>query len=1124
VKIIHKADGPKLSNFISMNFKEGALLIVLFYMLTLPGYSQEDVRFINYSERLSTGGLLAYNVYQDSRGFLWMGVAGGVSRFDGTRIRNYLHDPFDTSGLHEMTWLSCFAEGEGNIMWIGDQYLTRYDIEQETFTQFRDTMVLQEGNIITCMIKDSTGLLWLGTGEGLASFDVKTEEFKRYSRSDTAFPQFQYPHIESMLQDTKGRLWISTGLGLYYHDRGDSLIHHQIIALQDSPDVKGRLFKSDMSQDNEGIIWMLAGMGLSKYDPTTGFITLISPESDFAIQGSGGDVIAGSDGKIWFGLQQGLMQYDPELDSIIRYDEPEGPIDHINQDANGNLLLGTRFGLVIFDPGEPMISTYPKEVIIGNIDEVDDIMHYLLDVCRDMNGDYWISLYGQGLIRMDPRTGHKTYYPAVIEPPYDFYSHKVTEIHSDKSGRLWFSSYLNLALYREETDDFRLFPLSHPALTTMDREGFIWIRGNREFIRFNTETFDTIHYALEEDIDLGSELWFDGFCADTNGGLWLDVPEGGILKFLPESGHSVLYSHDPSNLDGLISNDARALFCDSKNRIWAGTQWGVSRIIPVPGTDSIFIKNYTVRDGLLDNSCHRICEDHEGNIWLGGSTGISVLNPENEKIVHVNAKGNLDGLVMSMKSYPDGVLVAGGRDVTFIPGIRQNFYQPPVHITDFKIFDESLIPGENSPLSRSLIFTDRVDLKHNENFISIEFSALNYRHPEKNQYRYFLEGIDRDTIWADTESFAEYTNLPPGRYTFWVSGSNDTDVWNPIGRTLEIRIHPPWYRSMLAYIIYVILLGMGIYFYIRWRTWNLRREKEVLEVEVKKRTTQISDQNEELKQQKEEIVSSNEELMGQREELQITLENLQATQTQLIQSEKLAALGGLVAGVAHEINTPVGISVTAASSLAEETQQMAEKYKANKISRTEFKEYLNTTNQSAKLILSNMERAATLVQSFKQVSVDQNTEQKRKFKLKAYSEDVIRSLYPKLKGKKIDISIDIDDKLELDNYPGAYSQVLTNLVLNSLVHGFQGRNAGIIKLSARVENTGLILEYSDNGKGIRKESIPKIFDPFFTTDKTAGTGLGLHIVYNLVDQKLGGKINCESQLNAGTKFYLEIPI
>ena len=160
----------------------------------------------------------------------------------------------------------------------------------------------------------------------------------------------------------------------------------------------------------------------------------------------------------------------------------------------------------------------------------------------------------------------------------------------------------------------------------------------------------------------------------------------------------------------------------------------------------------------------------------------------------------------------------------------------------------------------------------------------------------------------------------------------------------------------------------------------------------------------------------------------------------------------------------------------------------------------------------------------KQVSVDQSTEQKRKFKLREYSVDVIRSLSPRLKEKKINIAIDIDDKLELDSYPGACSQIFTNLILNSLVHGFEGREEGSINLSATRSNSGPRLECSDDGKGIPQGNISKIFDLFFTTDKKAGTGLGLHIVHNLVSQKLKGNNSCESKQDERTKFLIIIPI
>jgi signal transduction histidine kinase len=304
---------------------------------------------------------------------------------------------------------------------------------------------------------------------------------------------------------------------------------------------------------------------------------------------------------------------------------------------------------------------------------------------------------------------------------------------------------------------------------------------------------------------------------------------------------------------------------------------------------------------------------------------------------------------------------------------------------------------------------------------------------------------------------------------------------------------------MVGVVLVLIVLGLVIYAFLQKRSENRK---------ISELNQQVSEKNNLLEQHIEE--------------LKITLENLRDTQVQLIQSEKLAALGGLVAGVAHEINTPVGISVTAASSLVEETNRMADNYKTNKISRAQFKDYLNTASQTAKLILSNMQRTATMIQSFKQVSVDQSTEQLRKFKLKEYSEDIIRSLYPRLKGMKVGINLDIDENLELNSYPGAYSQILTNLILNSLVHGFDGKTKGNITILAARDKKQLLIEYRDNGKGIDPDLLDKIFEPYFTTDKKVGTGLGMHIVYNLVTQKLNGEITCSSKPGEGVTFQIRI--
>ena len=259
-------------------------------------------------------------------------------------------------------------------------------------------------------------------------------------------------------------------------------------------------------------------------------------------------------------------------------------------------------------------------------------------------------------------------------------------------------------------------------------------------------------------------------------------------------------------------------------------------------------------------------------------------------------------------------------------------------------------------------------------------------------------------------------------------------------------------------------------------------------------------------------------------ELEALLETVTRTQKQLIQSEKLAALGGLVAGVAHEINTPIGVGVTAASHLQLKTRELVSLYQAGTMKRSELEQYLKVSEESSDMILANLYRAADLIRSFKQVAVDQSSEEKRQFKLKEYLHDILLSLGPKLRNTEYEVVVLCPDNLIITSYPGVFSQILTNFIMNSLLHGFEESGQGKMTIEVSVTHERLRLVYSDNGQGISEEHLPKIFNPFFTTRNVQkSSGLGMFVVYNLVTQKLQGTITCESQVGVGTTFVLDIP-
>lgn len=276
-----------------------------------------------------------------------------------------------------------------------------------------------------------------------------------------------------------------------------------------------------------------------------------------------------------------------------------------------------------------------------------------------------------------------------------------------------------------------------------------------------------------------------------------------------------------------------------------------------------------------------------------------------------------------------------------------------------------------------------------------------------------------------------------------------------------------------------------------------------------------------------ELKSSFKRIEDQKNEIEkynISLEDVVKERSEkLLKAEKMASLGGMVAGVAHEINTPIGITVTAATHMKKDYDKYKKLYETNSMKKSDFENFLGTIDESCELITYNLNRAADLVQSFKRIAVDQSSEAKRKFNFKEYLSEVILSLRPALKKTNHTIDIRIDDNLIITSYPGAFSQVFTNLIMNSVIHAYPEKNDGEMLVEAFIEKEKFVVFYSDDGCGIPENIIDKVFEPFFTTKRnTGGSGLGLNLVHNLIYKKLKGSIKCFSDSD-GTTFVIKIP-
>ena len=319
---------------------------------------------------------------------------------------------------------------------------------------------------------------------------------------------------------------------------------------------------------------------------------------------------------------------------------------------------------------------------------------------------------------------------------------------------------------------------------------------------------------------------------------------------------------------------------------------------------------------------------------------------------------------------------------------------------------------------------------------------------------------------------------------------------------------------------------------------KLDDQNMLLEQEVAKKTASLSKIMLDLEKQKDELINHQRDLKQENEnrafiedelrnrntELAESMETLKIAKDQLVESERMASLGGLVAGIAHDVNTPLGVGVTAASFMQEKLKSLQKAFEEKTLNAKTMNSYIADAEQTTSLLLTNLNRASELVASFKQVAVDQTSEAERDVDLAQYINEVVHSLAPSFKGTQHKIDVNCPDQLTIKCAPGVIAQIITNMIMNSLIHGFEYKKDGVISIDVREEQDVIYIDYKDNGKGLSEDALSQHFDAFFTTKRgKGGSGLGTHIMYNLVTQALGGQIEADSELDKGLQYKISFP-
>lgn len=442
------------------------------------------------------------------------------------------------------------------------------------------------------------------------------------------------------------------------------------------------------------------------------------------------------------------------------------------------------------------------------------------------------------------------------------------------------------------------------------------------------------------------------------------------------------------------------------------------------------------------------------------------------------------------------------------------------------------------PLTDMDFFVNALQLAGARTAAELERSGMEraLRESEK-KYREFIEGSDDLAVRVDAGGNILYVNhvaeriygLPPGRCT----GISTFDFIHPEDREASRAAFKRWVdekRTSTAHENRLVNRENGKIRHMLW-TVNLTYDRGgrltgvngiardlTARKEVEER---ISRMNRELEERVEERSAR---LIDAGEALKRSVGLVRETRKKLILSERMAMLGEMVAGSTHEINTPLGIGITTVSHLDNSTKEIEKLYRSGRMTRSNLENYLELMGASVDIVYANLKRSAELVRSLKVVAVDQCTDDRRRFRLKEYLDEIMRSLGPSLMKTSHSVEVNCPETLELDSYPGALSQIITNLAMNSLKHGFENRENGEIRIDVKEEGEQVRIRFRDNGRGIEEENLTRIFDEFFTTKRMdGGSGLGTSIVFSLVRERLKGHIRCKSIPGRGTTFSITIP-
>ncbi len=1082
-----------------MNTPLKIIILLISVTLSLPLWSQTpDIKFDSLSLKEGLSQSSVYAIAQDSHGFMWFGTQDGLNKYDGYQFTVYRHNPQDNESLSHNQIYSLFEDKRG-ILWIGtDNGLNRFDRQQDRFVRYlhdpNNTNSLSS-NTVWFIYEDDAGLLWIGTnGGGVNQFDPQRNQFVHYRHDPNNPHSLSSDKVWPIYQDHTGILWLGTdGGGLNQFEQKNQRFTHYLPNPQ-QPDSLNNVITS-INEDDKGTLWVGTLEGLYQFDREQNTFVhhyVHDPKNPDSITHNGIWAIGKTKKPqyiqgfiLWIATDGGGLNYfNAQTQKFVSYQHnPQNPKSlssdamlSLYQDRAGTWWVGTggggvnqfnlgqeKFGHYFYDPKNPNSLSH----------------NHVLSINEDQKGILWVGTQGGGLNRYAQDRQKVTHYRHDPQNPESISDDDVWALTEDSTGTLWIGTFgagLNafdqkqnkFVAYRHERDNPDSLIDDYILSVYEDSTKTLWI-GTREGLdKFDRQHNKFIHYHHDpQNPNTLSHNTILSIYEDNNKTLWFGTVAG-LNQYDREHKQFVRYQHDPQNPNSLSHNEISSIYQQATGTHWIGTLGGgLNKFNRLTKT----FTHYREKQGLANDVIYGILEDKNKNLWLSTNKGLSKFNPATETFRNYD---DLDGLQSNEfnaayhKSQSGELFFGGinGFNAFYPQRVKDNPYIPPIVITQFEMFNQSVPIGGDSPLQQHISETQEITLSYQQTFFAFEFAALNLLLPQKNQYAYQLEGFDKDWNHIGTRRRASYTNVPHGTYLFRVKGSNNDNVWNETGTKLKITILPPPWKTWWAYTLYIITILSIIVSYIRTQKRKLR-------------------------------------------EKQLELEREQKIAAQLKEADRLK--DQFLANTSHELRTPLNGIIGIAESLIEGAAgSINQQLRAN-----------------LSMIVSSGRRLNNLINDildFSKLKKKDIDLQLKVLDMRTIAEVVLAFTQPLIGNKKVQlinaISLDLSPIKADEN---RIQQILYNLVGNAI----KFTDNGTITVAASVKENGLAITVSDTGIGIASEKLDRIFEAFEQGDGgTAriygGTGLGLAVTQQLV-QLHGGQISVQSQVGVGSQFTFTLP-